>query len=441
MLLVKLATGGTGTLILITIGNLIIRMGSSIVLARLLEPSTFGLLNIIMSIFFTIVLLTDLGVQSHVVRHPDGNDPHFGNVVWTIHAARGVLIGLLSAALSPLAALLLDKPELTWPLAVASVTLSISGFASLSLFTVLKNGGGRRLSLFDFWLGIFQSAVTISLAWWLHDIWAFIISMILQNLVRTILSYVVFPPVGFKIARDRSIAREFLAFSRLVFVSSAMTLVIAQTDRLVLARLFTLAEFGLYGIGGNLASVPVAFVDAFVTRFIFPIYTHTWANDRANMRHVYRASGRAAALLYGLGCGGLIGVAPVLIHILYPAPYAGAALFLSILMISTALKLQTFFAAEVMTAIGKVQGTIYMNMTRLTWLIVAGLLGFIMFGAIGLISVVGLIEVPALFCGWFLLRRAGLLHIWREAEYLLTVLTGAAIGWIVRLIAANMGFI
>ncbi|HWI87019.1 MAG TPA: oligosaccharide flippase family protein [Sphingomonas sp.] len=416
--LVKFLTGATGLLIAITIGTLLVRMVSSVTLAHLLDPSAFGLMGIINSIFFTIVMLTDLGFQAHVVRHPDGDDPYFGDVIWTIHMTRGLAICLFSVLAAPVLAMLLHKPELAWPLAVASLTLGINGLTSLALFTTLRRGGVRRLSIFEFALVVFQTAASILLAMWLRSAWALVYAMLAQSVLRTVLSYFVFHNPRRRLARDRAISSEFFAFSRVVMMSSTTTLILSQADRFVLARAFTLAEFGLYAIAINLATAPASFVNSFVTRVTYPIFARTWNRTPERLPQVFYTAGRKTAWLYAAGCGALVGAAPLIVHILYDPRYAQAGTFLSLLAVSAVLKLPTFSTSMMMTAIGKVRTTLYVNIVRIIWLATVGTLAFLKFHAIGLIATVGLIEVPALLYSWYVLRREGILNLREEFTYL-----------------------
>ena len=425
--ILSFAAGNTGTLIIVNVGTLLVRMISSVTLARLLQPSAFGLIGIITSIFYTVVMLTDLGFRAHVIRHPRGSEAHFGNVIWTIHASRGIFIGAFCIAGSPILAAVLHKPELAWPLAAASLTLTINGFASLSQFTILRAGGARRLSWFEFGLNVVSATNGIILAIWLRNAWSLVIAMIVASFLRTVLSYFIFPNAKHRIARDREISREFLAFSRIVLVSSALTLVLSQADRMVLARVFTLSEFGLYAIAINITSGPASFASQFISRVAFPIYSKTWNHTPDRLKHAYYDVGRKTVLAYGFGCGVIVGAAPIIIRLLYDPRYHDAAIFLSIMMAGGALKMQTQAASDMMTAIGKVGMTVHANIARLIWLGVAGTIGFLTFGPMGLIVAVGMIEVPALLYSWYKLRQNGVLSLRHEFVYLGTIVCGAAI--------------
>ncbi|MBE7186569.1 MAG: oligosaccharide flippase family protein [Methylobacterium mesophilicum] len=423
----RLATSRSGVLGLTTAGTLFVRMGSSVVLTRLLAPDAFGLVGIIASIFFVITMLTDLGFQSHIVRHEQGEEAHFLDVLWTIHAWRGLGLALLGAALAPIAGWALDKPALTWPLAATSFTLLFNGLTSFGPIIALRRDGARFLAVFDLVLGVLGALFSVLLALYWRNVWALVISMLLQSALRAAASWFLFPDARRRYARNPEIAREFFAFSRIVIASSTLTLILAQTDKLVLARLFSLAQFGRYGLANNLAGAPVSFGDAYISRVVYPIYAKTWRDHRDQLESVYYGVRRKTALLYALGCGGMIGGAPLIIALLYDPRYSQAAVYLSWLVVASMLRLPNFAAAEMMTAAGQVTKTVHANVVRLVWLIIVGTAGFLSFGTTGIVAAVGTIEVPVLGYSWLLLKRLGVLDWREEAAYLAAGAVGAAL--------------
>jgi O-antigen/teichoic acid export membrane protein len=132
--------------------------------------------------------------------------------------------------------------------------------------------------------------------------------------------------------------------------------------------------------------------------------------------------------LYAFGCGGLIGGAPFLVALLYDPRYAPAATFISLLMISVALRLPNVAALQLLTATGDLKQLVKTNIVRVTWLALAIPAGFVLFGALGVVGAVGLIEVPAMLYTWLLLRKAGVLDLREELLFLALVAVGAAIG-------------
>ncbi len=429
--LLSVAGSRTGILGLTTVGNLVVRTGSSMLLTRILKPYDFGIVGIITSVFFAVALITDLGFQDFLVRHQNSEDRHFLDVIWTIHAKRGVAVFVAVALASPLIAWAFGKPVVALPLAVASLVFLINGLASLSLITALRNDKARELSWLDFGLQLFQTIACLLLALWWRTAWSIIAAMVLQSGVRAMLSYRLFPGSAQHIDHDREISREFLVFSRFVMISSFFALIIGQTDKFVLGRVFTLAEFGLYAIALTIASAPVAFAESYVNRIIFPICAKTWLAAPAEIAKAYYRSRRLATSLYGFACGGLIGGAGLLIALLYDPRYASASIFLSWLMIGTALRLPNVAASQLLVAEGLIKQTMHITMVRLIWILAAIPAGLVTFGPVGVVAALGLMEVPAMLYCWLLLRRVGVLDLREELTFVGLVATGAAIGWLI----------
>jgi O-antigen/teichoic acid export membrane protein len=421
----------TGVLALTTVGNLVVRTISSVLLTRLLKPYDFGIVGIITSVFFVVTMITDLGFEAFLIRHGRTEDGHFRDVIWTIHAKRGFALFVGVAIASPAIAWVFGKPVVALPLAVASLTFAINGLASLSLMTALRRDKARELSLLDFGLQLFSTITCLLLALWWRNAWSIIGAMVLQSGLRTLLSYRLFSNSQQRLARDKAISREFLAFSRMILLSSFMALVIGQSDKLVLGRLFTLNEFGLYAIALTISNAPIAFVESYVRRIAFPIYAQTWRQSPTELRDVYYRARRSVSALYALGCGGLMGGAPLLVALLYDPRYAAASTFISLLMIAVALRLPNVAASELLTATGDMKRMVRMGLVRLMWLAAAIPSGFVLFGTIGVVGAVGLIEVPVLFYCWIMLRRIGVLDLRDELSFLVLIAVGAAIGRLV----------
>jgi O-antigen/teichoic acid export membrane protein len=428
--LLNVAGSRTGVLGLTTFANLVLRTGSSMLLTRILTPRDFGIVGIVNAIFFAVFMVTDLGFEAYLIRHARTDDRRFRNVIWTIHATRGLALFVAVALASPLIAWAFDKPVIALPLAVASVGFFIHGVTSLSLMTALRRDMSRELSLLDFGLQVFAIAVGLLLALWWRNAWSLIAAMVLQDILRAILSYVVFPDSAHRPARDREISREFLAFSRMVLASSMLTLLIAQSDKLVLGRLFTLDQFGLYAIAFSIASAPTAFVQSYIRRIAFPVYAQTAREAPTQLACVYYSVRRKASALYAFGCGGIIGSAQLIVALLYDPRYAAASIFISILTIASALRLPNVAAGEFLTATGDMKRMVGIAAIRVLWLALAMPTGFLLFGPLGIVAAVGLVELPAMFYCWFLLHRSGVLDLREELSFIALIAAGAALGFV-----------
>lgn len=386
----------------------LLRVVNSVILTRLLAPEVFGAVGIIGSVMFVLLMVSDLGFQAFVVRHPDGDKPRFLDTIWTIRLLRGGVLAIAVLALAEPVAILIGKPGLAPLIAASAGIFLIEGASSLSLITALRRRLLVRLSALELIAAIAQLIVSVALAIVWRNAWAIVVAMLLGSVIKAWLSYALFPDARQHWRFDRVYNAELWGFARFVTGSSIISMILLQADKLVLSRLFTLDTLGLYVLAGNLALAPLAFTTAYASRVLYPLYARVWRDRPADLAAVYYAARRRGSLLYMIAAGGLIGIAPLLIAILYDHRYAGAADYLRLLAVAPLLALGTAAGNEALTASGRVQATFHASLAKLAWLAIAGPTGFLLFGPLGLVAIVGAVELPALTYIWFALYRIGL---------------------------------
>jgi O-antigen/teichoic acid export membrane protein len=373
-------------------------------------------------------MVSDLGFQAFVVRHPDGDKPRFLDTIWTMQVVRSVILTLAVLVTAPAIAALFGKHELEVMIAVSAFTFVIDGVASLSLLTALRHRMILRLSLLELAALAVQIAVSIVLAYVWRNYWAILLSMMVSGAFKSLLSYVVFPNALRKPAFDRQYITDLWRFARFVTGSSIITLLLMQSDKLVLARLMPLDHFGFYMLAGNLAAAPLAFTSAYASRVLYPRYSQAWRDGVPDLRKLFYAQRRLPSLLYSFAAGGLIGSAPLIIAILYDPRYATAATYLQVLSVSSLFALTSNSSNEALTATGHIQVTFQANIAKFIWFGIAGPVGFAFGGILGLVVAVGLMDVPPVLFKWFRMHRAGLLDLRQELLFLAAGIPGMAIG-------------
>jgi lipopolysaccharide exporter len=398
--------------------NNLLRAISSIVLTRLLVPEAFGISGIIGSVSFTAAMMSDLGFQAFVVRHEKGDSPRFLDTVWTIALLRSVLLTVALIALSHPIAAFFAKPDLGPMIEASALIFMLEGLGSLSLLTAIRQRMILRLSLLELGVMFVQIAASVILAILWRDVWSVLVALLVSSACKSLLSYAVFPDARRRLALDAAYARDLWRFARYVTGSSMITLLLMQCDKLVLARFMSLDNFGLYILAGNLAAAPIAFTTAYSSRVLYPSYAEYWRKGTGDLRALFYARRWLPSLLYSFAAGGLIGSAPLVVAILYDHRYAETAIYLQLLAITPFFGLASNSANETLTATGHIAATFQASIAKLVWLAMAGPLAWIAKGQIGLVAVVGLMELPSLLLKWVQMRRVGLLDLRKELVFL-----------------------
>ena len=102
--------------------NFALRLGSLMVLARLLGPKDFGLVGMVTAFTGVLTLFRDFGLSSAAVQRTTVTEEQISTLFW-INVLVGLLLGLLSVALAPVIAAFYHEPRL-----VAVTVVLAAGF-------------------------------------------------------------------------------------------------------------------------------------------------------------------------------------------------------------------------------------------------------------------------------------------------------------------------
>ena len=425
----KLIAGDTAIVVGTLLIQNMIRVVGSMILTRMLSAEAFGVIGVISSVAVTFGLLSDIGIVAFVVRHERSNESTFLDEVWTLRMIRSVVLTVGVFLFAGPISVFLGKPELHWPIAVGGLLFFFEGCSSLSSVTAVRNRQLKRLSAIDIGTQLFTVIGTTSMALVFHNYWAIIIANNATLILSIWLSYVMFPNSGRRWRYSRERVREMWKFSRFITGSTMLTLVIGQADKVVLSKTFPLSMFGLYMLASGLAAAPVGLVGGYVGRVLYPRLAEVVRQAPERMRVEFYRTRMKPALLYGFAVGGLIGVSQLLVELMYDPRYVQAGHYLGILAISSFFMMGSSSINEVMIATGHQRYTFTANVFRLAYLVLGGTVAYHYAGPVGVVWVVGTIELMAQIFGWTALARHRLLDIPRELLILSSGAGGIAVGW------------
>jgi len=252
-----------------SIAEQIVRFGRNILLARLLAPGAFGTMAIVLSSASLIDTLTDVGVRAAIIQNPRGAENNYLNASWWLGMLRAVFSYLVIFAASPWISRFYARADLTGLLRVALLGILFTAAMSprsllaqremrLSRWALITNGGGI--------CGVF---VTISLSFWLRDVWALAIGYSSEQAFRCLLSYALCPGLP-SIRCDLHAVRDLLKFSRGMFGLALLNLVIARADVFVLAKLYSSMALGFYTLAVTMVTTPSVFLTNILGQTLLP---------------------------------------------------------------------------------------------------------------------------------------------------------------------------
>ena len=371
-------------------GQQFLRLASNLILTRLMFPEAFGLMALIQTFMVGLQMFSDIGIGPSIIQNRRGEDPDFLNTAWTIQIIRGTILWLLSCALAWPLARFYDEPQIFWLMPVVGLSALITGFRSTKNAVANRNmqlGLQTAIALASQAAGL---VVMIVLAWMTSSVWSLVIGGLVSGFLSVWAERRFLPGMTNAFRWERGAARDLIGFGKFIFISSLAGFFVNQGEKVVLGKLVSLADLGIYNIGFFMASFPTMLGSMIAGRILFPLYREIRPSESLpNRRKIRRArnllTGSMIALFGTLAISGNF-----LIGFLYDPRYAAAGPMLIIMAIMQIPAALTMGNAQLLLAEGDSR-----RFSHLT-LIQAGLNFILLFGGFWLIGMAGVLLIRGL---------------------------------------------
>ncbi len=331
------ARAGTAWIVIGFGGGQVLRLAVNIALAALLFQEAFALMAVVAAVLQGLSMFSDIGLRPSVVQNARGDEPNFLNTAWTLQVIRGALLCLTAAMLAwPISVLYgANDPmahELKWLIPLVALAAFVDGFQSSRMLTAARQMQLKRTTLIEMVVQVFNAIVMLGLAWAFRSVYALAFAALLSSSLRTALTYWMLPGLPSRFMLEPAAVRSILSFGKWIFVSTLLSFLAMQIDRLVLAGFFPLAEVGVYAIAVGLAMLVTVMVGTLQSAVVFPWYSRM-LDEGVELGEAFRKT-RAPILLMSTFIAGMMVVgAASLFELAYDERYKLAAVYLPILAI------------------------------------------------------------------------------------------------------------
>jgi O-antigen/teichoic acid export membrane protein len=243
---------GAGWVVAWRMATRLLGLVSTLVLARLLVPADFGLVALATSFAFALDACLSLGVEDQIIRTPNP-DRVLYDTAFTISLLRGIIVGLMVAAMAPFTATFFEEPRLVPVLLALAATTALSGAANIGVVDFR-----RRLEFhLEFRLLVLPRVVsilaTILIAALTHSYWALIVGIVLQRVSSIAIGYAMHP---YRPHLTLQAWRQLLGVSFWTWAIGMVGMLRDRSDSFVVARMVGPAGLGAFAAGSEMATVP-----------------------------------------------------------------------------------------------------------------------------------------------------------------------------------------
>jgi len=302
----------------------VFRLAGNLVFADLLSPEALGLMTLV-NVFVTgLAMFSDIGIGPSIIQSRRGEEAGFLNTAWTVQVVRGLLLWLVSVVGARPFAAWYGDPQLASLVPVSALAAVLAGFNSTRWFSSSRRIALARITILEFVGQTVGLLAMVGLCYWLRSVWAIVYGALLGAATKLCLSYLALDGERNAFAFDRGAFREMMGFGRWVFVSTSLSFLATQIDRLMVGKLLSIALLGVYGLAMALVSLPPMVAAALVGAVFFPLLAH---HSRTDAKAYERALLDGRRIMFEGALFLFTGIAllsPAFFRILYDDRYADA---------------------------------------------------------------------------------------------------------------------
>jgi len=286
----------------------------SAILARLLTPSDFGLIAMVLVFSNFVAIFSGFGLQSAIVQKKEVSDEALSSIFW-INVGLGALLTLALAASAPLIAAFYSQPRLTPLVVLISTTFFIASFCNVPFALLTKRMNFKAIGIIGICSIGISGPIAIFLAFSGYGVWSLAWLTVLTSIFTTVFTFVYARWVPRLLLGLRHV-RGMLRYGANLTGASFVTYFAQNMDNLLVGRFLGSASLGFYNLAYNLLVLPISNISGVVGRVMFPALSII-QHDKQLVRHAYvRANRYIGAISFPLMIWVLV-AAPQLIRVVY----------------------------------------------------------------------------------------------------------------------------
>lgn len=419
-----------------TMSTYVLRLGSNLILTRLLMPEAFGMIALAAMLIAALSLFTDIGLQQAIAREPDGETPKFLRVIWVIKVVRGAIIAgcvLLGALLLWLSAPIwapegsvYAQPQMPGVIAVTALSPLLIGAGSTAWELTMRRLDYKRFVIFEITAQILGTSAMVAFALIHPSVWALLAGMMLSSVLQLIFSHLFMPGPRMAFEWDAEISARIWHFGKWLMGSSWLTFIGRNADRLILGALLSATSFGIYVIAFIWIDAGRTLLTNMTGRVGFPVIAEAIRTRPQDVQRLYGRYQKVLDAICGVGFLAAFLVGKPVMQFLYTDIYENAGIYVQ-LMSPVFLYMRYFGQSSLLVNMGNSRSAMTQQLYRAGAICLAVPAGYAMLGVPG--AILGVVTSFAAPVPYILVRARETLGpiqsrtdwIWFTGSVILTV--------------------
>jgi O-antigen/teichoic acid export membrane protein len=302
----------------------------TIFLARLLEPSDFGLLAMVMVYVGIAGVFSDIGLASALVQREKLEQIHYSSVFY-FNLATGVFLAAITYFSAGWIAAFYGNITLIPITEVMSLSFILSALGSVQAVKLRKELNYGALTRSALAASVISGVVGVVLALNGYGVYSLVAQVLIMSAVRSILLWGMSnwtPSFQFSLVA----MKELWGFGARMFFASLLNAVSARLDILVIGKLFPAATLGYFDLAKRLSNLVNQYASDSLISVMFPVLSKL-QHERDQFNAVVLQVLKMLSLIVFLVIGVLFLTSSEVITLLYSEKWQPTAEYLKLLML------------------------------------------------------------------------------------------------------------
>jgi len=266
------------------VGQILIQLGVTVVLARLVLPRDYGLIAMVTIFIGFAMQFVDSGLSAAIVQRKTITPAHLSAAFW-FNVGLGVLIAGIAAAVAPLIALFYDQPRLVVIMPVLGFGFLLLSPALVQLALFQRAMAYRRVAFTELTSLAVAGTLAIVCAYAGLGVWSLVVFSLTNYAVQTCLLWALSdwrPTLSF----DRRAFSDLWSFGSHLLGSTVLGYWNRNADNLLIGRFVGPAALGLYTRAYTFVPQQLLLLAVLLERPVFPALSRI-QDDKERVRRAY----------------------------------------------------------------------------------------------------------------------------------------------------------
>ena len=257
---------------------------TSILIARILTPSEFGVYGVAILVMALLEILTETGINVVIIQEKNNLEKYI-NSAWIVSIIRGLVIFLLILLLAPVVSSFFNADEILNLMVIISLVPLLRGFINPAEIKFQKDLNFHKEFLYRFVILVFGFIVALIFLTLTQSVVSLALGLIASSLLQIFLSFQFISPKP-RLSIEKGYFSKILNKGKWVTLSGIFNYLFHNFDNIVVGRLLGTYSLGLYEMAYKISMLPITGIADVISKVTFPVYSKI-ADDKKRLRNAF----------------------------------------------------------------------------------------------------------------------------------------------------------